>query len=161
MAKRQIRLSAPSWQFEQSRVVQGVSCVRVRMSTRIRKPSAKLLEIAGQYAASSHSMLPPPVPASPSQKPKKKGTSTTTNAAGQRKSSTTAGKSTAGPQKPAKKAAATQFEGPGQDGHRLYCICLGTDDQTPMIQCEGCENWCVSPCLPRQMNGQALHDLMH
>ncbi|KAI8447976.1 hypothetical protein BY996DRAFT_8427805 [Phakopsora pachyrhizi] len=27
-----------------------------------------------------------------------------------------------------------------EDENALYCICLGHDDHTPMIQCEGCEN---------------------
>lgn len=29
------------------------------------------------------------------------------------------------------------------DADQLYCICLGHDDSRPMIQCEGCEDWCV------------------
>ncbi|OAV96009.1 hypothetical protein PTTG_26495 [Puccinia triticina 1-1 BBBD Race 1] len=30
---------------------------------------------------------------------------------------------------------------------KLYCICLGHDDHTPMIQCEGCDNWFHFSCI--------------
>ncbi|MBW0461284.1 hypothetical protein O181_000999 [Austropuccinia psidii MF-1] len=33
------------------------------------------------------------------------------------------------------------------DEGTLYCICLGRDDHTPMIQCEGCENWFHFSCI--------------
>lgn len=33
---------------------------------------------------------------------------------------------------------------PEEDDDALYCICLGHDDHTPMIQCEECENWSVT-----------------
>lgn len=32
-----------------------------------------------------------------------------------------------------------------EDDDRLYCICLGHGDDRPMIQCEGCEDWCALP----------------
>ncbi|KAI8449253.1 hypothetical protein BY996DRAFT_8409015 [Phakopsora pachyrhizi] len=34
-----------------------------------------------------------------------------------------------------------------EDENALYCICLGHDDHTPMIQCEGCENWFHFSCI--------------
>ncbi|PLW57690.1 hypothetical protein PCANC_01398 [Puccinia coronata f. sp. avenae] len=34
-----------------------------------------------------------------------------------------------------------------EDPDVLYCICLGHDDHTPMIQCEGCENWFHFSCI--------------
>lgn len=34
-----------------------------------------------------------------------------------------------------------------EDPDILYCICLGHDDHTPMIQCEGCENWFHFSCI--------------
>ncbi|KAH9811249.1 hypothetical protein DFH28DRAFT_464469 [Melampsora americana] len=33
------------------------------------------------------------------------------------------------------------------DDDALYCICLGHDDHTPMIQCEECENWFHFACI--------------
>lgn len=36
---------------------------------------------------------------------------------------------------------------PEDDSNVLYCICLGHDDHTPMIQCEGCENWFHFSCI--------------
>ncbi|KEI37849.1 uncharacterized protein L969DRAFT_551017 [Mixia osmundae IAM 14324] len=40
-----------------------------------------------------------------------------------------------------------EAQAPQDEDNRLYCICLGTDDKTPMIQCEGCDNWYHFRCL--------------
>lgn len=31
-----------------------------------------------------------------------------------------------------------------EEDDNLYCICLERDDGRPLIQCEGCQNWCAS-----------------
>ena len=30
-----------------------------------------------------------------------------------------------------------------EQDENLYCICLERDDGRPLIQCEGCQNWCA------------------
>jgi hypothetical protein len=30
-----------------------------------------------------------------------------------------------------------------EEDDNLYCICLERDDGRPLIQCEGCQNWCA------------------
>lgn len=92
------------------------------MSSRARKPSSKAVEIA----RSQHSHSPAPAPA------RKAKPSAKTQKGSKAKSS-------------AKTSNAQQADAADGDNgpaaNRLYCICLGTDDGTPMIQCEGCENW--------------------
>jgi hypothetical protein len=97
--------------------------------SRLRKPSAKVLEIASSLHAPA-----------PGSKPKKRKP-----AAGAPKRA----KPKSSPDD--KRARLTNVDaednieeaeaGPAASAGRVYCICLGQDDGTPMIQCEGCDNW--------------------
>ena len=93
------------------------------MSSRARKPSSKAVEIARSH---QHSPAPVKKPAASKAKARK----------GNQAKSSSAKTSNA-----QRADAADGDNGPA--ANRLYCICLGTDDGTPMIQCEGCENWYV------------------
>jgi len=103
------------------------------MSSRLRKPSSKAVEIALNRDPSTSAEM-----ATGSLVVKKAKASTVKARSVKKKSSA---------QKSGKAAnlsntAVEQGEddaGPTQNS--LYCVCLGSDDGTPMIQCEGCENW--------------------
>lgn len=32
----------------------------------------------------------------------------------------------------------------GEEENDVYCVCRGRDDGTPMVECAGCDDWCVS-----------------
>ena len=51
---------------------------------------------------------------------------------------------------PATSNKARSVQEPKKKNEKLYCICKGIDNGTPMIKCEGpCKNWYVSkPQLP-------------
>lgn len=123
-------------------------------STRIRKPSQKAKEIA-------EAIQPAKSPPSSSHKPSRAARSATKLSKSKKRKSpiTVTAKVKAG----GKKGRAVVDEdgdvqieevdaqqlipGPDENDDALYCICLGHDDHTPMIQCEECENWfvvCVS-----------------
>ena len=100
------------------------------MSSRQRKPSAKLLEIKESH-----------LPAAP--KPKKLKKSSSSGATKKRSSSSSALAKFA----QAAVSNVNQFQGPGHVSDKVFCTCLGTDDGTAMIACENCQNWCVPSCL--------------
>ena len=109
------------------------------MSGRMRKPSERMREIAEAHRRQAS---PPPVasssskPKASSSKPKKAKARSVSPGTAALDSYLDFGEDSAA-------AASTYDSAPGQ----LFCICLSTDDTTPMIQCEGCENWCVASAV--------------
>ena len=124
------------------------------MSGRVRKPSERMREIA-----EAHRRHASPPPVASSSKPKASTASSSSKPKKAKARSISPGTAAldsyldfgedAG-------AASTYDSAPGQ----LFCICLSTDDTTPMIQCEGCENWCVGSavceCVADAVSGSTL-----
>ncbi|KAG0149966.1 hypothetical protein CROQUDRAFT_652943 [Cronartium quercuum f. sp. fusiforme G11] len=126
-------------------------------STRIRKPSQKAKEIA---EAIQPSKSPSPSSSKPARVNRSAAKLKTVSKPKKRKSTiTVTAKVKAGGKKGravVDKDGGVQIEEvdvqqpmnePDEADDALYCICLGHDDHTPMIQCEECENWFHFACI--------------
>jgi hypothetical protein len=115
-------------------------------SRRTRVPSLRMREIAMNAAASPN--------LDESKRATRSKAQSSTSKSVDQGQATSSGKSTKKSAKSGKSskssASKTKFKKPSskekEDGEEgdddmLYCVCLGKDDKTPMIQCEGCQNW--------------------
>jgi hypothetical protein len=99
------------------------------MAPRIRQPSAK----AKAILASNHPSTEETAPAKAKSRGRKPSAS---NAKGKGK-----GKGVKSRKKGVEVEEEEETAEQPEEDEGFFCVCLGGDDGTPMIQCEGCKNW--------------------